>query len=259
MAQIFKPKHNTFAKLIVMAIIATPWILIYAGSTISRSPANTLVGVPQDQPVPFSHRHHAWELGIDCRYCHTSVEKSSYAGIPSTETCMSCHSQIWTNSPLLDPVRKSYETNTPIKWESDGSMGWTLLNKIPEFVYFDHSIHIARGVSCNNCHGPVQKMQITWKGQPLQMVWCLACHREPQKFLYKDPQFPNLTPSQQVFNLYAKLQRDPDMKSMTPKELGLLKGETEPNDARGIQEGKALVEQLGVKTKQLADCSICHR
>src|SRR3569832_2203673 len=175
---------------------AAPVLIGRAAAAYSRSPYNTKVEVPLNQPVPFSHQHHVAELGIDCRYCHTSVEKSSYAGLPPTETCMSCHSQIWTNSPLLEPVRKSYEDNTPIEWNK--------VNTVPQFVNFNHSIHVARGVNCNQCHGPVNDMQITFKGRAIQMQWCLQCHRAPEKYLYKEAD--SASPRQQVFNLYWKLQ-----------------------------------------------------
>ncbi len=255
MAQIFKPSANTMAKLSLIAAATLPWIIMYGGSTISRSAANTLVGVPLSQPVPFSHKHHAWELGIDCRYCHTSVEKSAVAGIPGTETCMSCHSQIWTNSPILEPVRKSYETGTPIKW-ADDTEGWNRVNKVPEFVYFNHSIHINRGVNCNQCHGAVQKMTITWKGKTFFMSWCLECHRDPEKFLYKDEKNPQLSPSEQVFNLYLKNQMGVELSA---KERSLLDGQDYAPTAEEEREGLELVKLRGVAAKQLTDCWICHR
>lgn len=250
MPQLFAPSANSIAKASLVLAASLPLVALFTGSAITRSPANTGVEDPLDQPVPFSHAHHAYELGIDCRYCHTSVEKSSYAGLPQTETCMTCHSQIWTNSPLLEPVRQSYETGKPIEW--------TLINKAPEFVYFNHSIHIERGVNCNNCHGPVQKMHITWKGRAFQMVWCLECHREPEKFLYTDPKNPTLSPRQQVFNLYLKAQSDPQGKDMAPVERSLLSGKEQRVPAHEIQAGKTLVQQRGVKTAQLADCTVCH-
>lgn len=252
MAQIFKPSANsiTAATLIGAAIgVPTVWLAI-AG--LSRSPANTKVDVPLNQPVPFSHQHHAWELGIDCRYCHTSVEKSDYAGLPPTETCMSCHSQIWTDSPLLEPVRQSYETNQPIKWN--------LVNKVPDFVHFSHSIHIARGINCDICHGPVQHMHITWKGNSFQMAWCLQCHRAPERYLYKDPTRPDLTPRQQVFNLYWKYQQG-GFNNLSDTEKKIMDGGysgAEPWQQDKIAAGKKLVQQYGIKVQQLADCSICH-
>jgi hypothetical protein len=177
------------------------------------------------------------------------VEKSASAGVPATETCMSCHSQIWTNSPLLKPVRDSYETNTPIKWNR--------VNKVPEFVYFNHSIHIARGINCNQCHGPVQNMHITWKGNPFQMVWCLECHRAPEKYIYKDESKPNLTPREQVFDLYWKYQAG---EKLSAREANLIKGKEQfSNDPVEVEKGRKLVNMYGVKVQQLADCSVCHR
>ncbi len=248
MAQLFKPYANVIARTSIVIGGMLPVIVGLAAAAYSRSPYNTKVEVPLNQPIPFSHQHHAYELGIDCRYCHTSVEKSGYAGLPPTETCMSCHSQIWTNSPLLEPVRKSYEDNTPIQWNK--------VNTLPSFVNFNHSIHIARGINCNQCHGPVNDMQITFKGHPFMMQWCLQCHRAPEKYLYKDPDSHSLR--EQVFNVYWKLQ-EKGVSGMTPREQHLVKGEEQEEDgAKDVAEGKALVKQYGVKVQQLADCSVCH-
>jgi hypothetical protein len=249
MPNVFRPATNTLAKVSLLLGACLPLFGGMAIAAWSRSPANTRVNVPLNQPVPFSHQHHAWELGIDCRYCHTAVEKSASAGVPATETCMSCHSQIWTNSPLLKPVRDSYETNTPIKWNR--------VNKVPEFVYFNHSIHIARGINCNQCHGPVQNMHITWKGNPFQMVWCLECHRAPEKYIYKDESKPNLTPREQVFDLYWKYQAG---EKLSAREANLIKGKEQfSNDPVEVEKGRKLVNMYGVKVQQLADCSVCHR
>jgi hypothetical protein len=247
-AQLFKPYANVIAKVSLVFGAAIPLIVGVSVAAYSRSPYNTKVEVPLNQPVPFSHQHHAFELGIDCRYCHTSVEKSSYAGLPPTETCMSCHSQIWTNSPLLEPVRKSLETDTPIVWNK--------VNTVPEFVNFNHSIHVARGVNCNQCHGPVNDMPITYKGRSFQMQWCLQCHRAPEKYLYKDPD--SKSPREQVFNVYWKLQ-EKGVKGLSPREQALVAGhEQVSTDPKDVAAGKKLVEQLGVKVQQLADCSVCH-
>jgi hypothetical protein len=250
MAQIFRPSANSVAKLSLISFaigVPSVWLAI-AG--LSRSPANTKVDVPLNQPVPFSHQHHTGELGIDCRYCHTTVEKSAYAGLPSTETCMSCHSQIWTNSPLLEPIRQSYETNTPIQWN--------LVNKVPQFVFFNHSIHIARGLNCNICHGPVNEMQITWKGNSFQMAWCLQCHRAPERYLHENKTAGNQSPRQQVFNLYWELQeKGPKGLPDDEKELALGKWEGS-DDAKDIEAGKELITKYGVHVQQLADCSVCH-
>jgi hypothetical protein len=251
MAQIFKPSANSVSRVALWSIVLLPVTVGPAVAALSRSPANTKVDVPKDQPVPFSHEHHAWQLGIDCRYCHTSVEKSSYAGLPATETCMSCHSQIWTNSPLLEPVRQSYETGTPIKWN--------LVNKVPQFVFFNHSIHVARGINCDVCHGPVQNMDITWKGNSFQMAWCLQCHRAPERYIYKDPQHPELSPRQQVFNLYWKLQEF-GLGKLQDREKEVLEGSYGGSDqSADVEAGKKLVNDYGVKVQQLADCSVCHR
>lgn len=249
MPQIFKPSANHYARTSIILGALAPLLLGPAIAALSRSPANTKVDVPLNQPIPFSHQHHAWELGIDCRYCHTTVEKSSYAGLPATETCMSCHSQIWTNSPLLEPIRKSYETDTPIKWN--------LVNKTPEFVYFNHSIHISRGINCNTCHGPVQNMHITFKGNAFQMAWCLQCHRAPERYIYEDPHHPEQKPKDKVFGLYWKYQAGEEL---TDRERSILNGEEGASDnAEDKAKGKELLAKYGVKVQQLADCSVCHR
>lgn len=250
MAQLFGPAANTVAKASLVLLATLPVVAIFTGSAISRSPYNTRVGVALDQPIPFSHKHHAWELGIDCRYCHTSVERTAYSGLPQTETCMSCHSLVWTNSPLLEPVRQSFATGQPIKWN--------LVNKAPEFVYFNHSIHIARGISCNNCHGAVQKMQMTYKGRAFSMAWCLTCHNSPEEFLYKDEKNPHLSPREQVFNLYVKVQKDPTMADMSPVERRLVTGGEQRVTRDLVAEGKKLLREYGIADAQLADCAVCH-
>lgn len=247
MAQIFKPSANVLAKLSLLVGGAVPVFLLFAGSTVSRSSMNTRVGIPLEQPIPFSHQHHAFELGIDCRYCHFSVEKANFAGIPSTEVCMSCHSQIWTNSPLLEPVRDSWKTGLPLKWNK--------VNKAPEFVYFDHSIHVARGLNCNVCHGPVQKMPLTYKGRSFAMIWCLNCHREPEKYLYKDEKHPQWSQRRQVFELYWKYQKN---EKLTGQEHDILAGNDLPRND-GKEKGLAVMAHEGVSKKELEDCSTCHR
>jgi len=154
---------------------------------MQRSAYYSDVGVHRVQPVPFSHAHHVGDDGIDCRYCHTSVEVSSFAGIPPTKTCMNCHSQIWTNAAMLEPVRESYRSGV--------SLVWTRVNALPGYVYFDHSIHISKGIGCYDCHGPVDHMPLTYAQNTLQMEWCLNCHREPEKFL---------RPRSEVFNMEYK-------------------------------------------------------
>jgi hypothetical protein len=184
MSQIFHRSTNTLSRATIFGAVFIVAALIWVGYAVQGSPFVTYAGVRKPQPVPFSHQHHVTGLGIDCRYCHTSVETSSFAGIPPTKTCMNCHSQIWTNAQLLEPVRASYR--------SGESLQWTRINQLPDFVYFNHSIHVAKGVGCNTCHGPVDTMPLMYQQESLQMEWCLGCHRDPGK---------NLRPRDQVFNM----------------------------------------------------------
>jgi hypothetical protein len=163
---------------------------------------------------------------------------------------MSCHSQIWTNSPMLEPVRQSYETNTPIRWN--------IANKVPQFVFFNHSIHIARGLNCNICHGPVNQMQITWKGNSFQMSWCLQCHRAPQRYLHENKVGANDSPRQQVFNMYWQLQ-EVGPKGLKDDEQRLAEGHWDgSDDAAEVEAGKKLIDEYGIRVQQLSDCSVCH-
>ncbi len=150
-----------------------------------RSPFRTGVGTPVDQPVQFDHRHHVQDDGIDCRYCHESVERSASAGIPATEVCMNCHSQVWADSPLLEPVQRSYF--------SGQSLPWQRVYQLPDFVYFHHGIHIARGFACPACHGAVDTMPVIEQASPLTMAWCLDCHRNPQRHLAEPRPVRSLT------------------------------------------------------------------
>ena len=249
MAQLFRPSSNVIAKAGIGALAVAPWLIMFIGSKISRSPYNTKVGIAIDQPIPFSHRHHVSELGLDCRHCHTKVEKSAHAGIPSTQVCMNCHVQTWKNSPLLKPVHESWNSGKPIAWQ--------LVNKVPEFVYFRHDIHIERGVACSQCHGPIQDMHMTAKGQAFEMKWCLNCHRESEKFLYRDKESieKQLSPREQVFNLYLKHQSGVPLSN---RERTLLEGVDYKATPAEIEKGKHLKKKLGVNTKQLEDCSVCH-
>jgi hypothetical protein len=184
MAQIFDRSSNALARA---SLVLTGLIVIALGVTLDqlqRSPWVTRQGQRADQPVPFSHKHHVEGLGLQCQYCHTSVEKSSYAGIPPTKTCMNCHSQIWTNAELLEPVRHSWATGESIKW--------TKVHDLPDFVYFNHEIHVNKGLGCSSCHGRVDQMPIMYEQNTLQMEWCLNCHRNPGK---------NLRPTSQIYNM----------------------------------------------------------
>jgi hypothetical protein len=163
MSQIFHPSANTLSKVSIFGAIFIGGGLLFFVNEINRSPYVTQTHVPREQPVPFSHKHHVSGIGIDCRYCHTSVENSSFAGLPPTETCMSCHSQIWADSPTLEPVRASLRSGQSIEW--------TRVHDLPGFVYFNHSIHVNKGVGCATCHGRVDQMPLMWKQNTLHMEW----------------------------------------------------------------------------------------
>jgi hypothetical protein len=184
MAQIFHPSTNTIAKASIFGFLLLVGAALLIAAEVERSSYVTGVNYPKPQPVQFSHEHHVGGLGIDCRYCHTSVTESSTAGIPSTKTCMTCHSQVWTNARLLEPVRESWRTGVPI--------AWTRVNDVPDFAHFPHDIHVNRGVACQSCHGKVNEMPLMWRARSLQMEWCLSCHRNPG---------PNLRPRAEVFNM----------------------------------------------------------
>ena len=184
MGQIFHPSLNTISRLTIFGGVALVAILLSAWAAIMRSPYVNEVGVAREQPVPFSHKHHVAGLGIDCRYCHTSVEESRFAGIPPTSTCMTCHSQVWNTAPMLEPVRASFK--------DDRSIEWVRVHDLPDFAYFDHSVHVTAGVGCESCHGRVDRMPLTWRVNSLDMEWCLECHRHPEK---------NLRPREYVFEM----------------------------------------------------------
>jgi len=219
MGQIFSRSANVHARVIIFGFIALLCCAGWATSAIFWSPYVTYVDVPQEQPVPFSHKHHIGDDGIDCRYCHTSVETSAFAGIPSTHICMTCHAQLWTEAPLLAPVSASLTTNQPLRWNR--------VNDLPDFVYFNHSIHIAKGVGCSTCHGQLDRMPLTWRTQTLYMKWCLECHRAPENFV---------RPRAEIYNL--DWQPPPQQRAM-----GL----------RLVRENQ--IDQSG----RLTDCSTCHR
>jgi hypothetical protein len=184
MAQVFDRSSNALARA---SLVLTGLIVIALGvalNSLQRSPWVTRQGQRPDQPVPFSHKHHVEGLGLQCQYCHTSVEKSSYAGIPPTKTCMNCHSQIWTNAQLLEPVRQS--------WATGASIQWIKVHDLPDFVYFNHEIHVNKGIGCASCHGRVDEMPLMYEQNSLQMEWCLNCHRDPGK---------NLRPTSEVYNM----------------------------------------------------------
>lgn len=216
MAQLFPRYCNTIARVTIAGAVLGVCALGWATYAITWSPLYTDVRRPHDQPVPFSHEHHVAGLGIDCRYCHTSVEKSSFAGIPPTETCMTCHSQVWRDAPVLAPVRES--------WTTGKRLHWSRVNDLPDYVYFNHSIHVQKGIACVSCHGRVDEMPLMWKANSLYMKWCLDCHRAPER---------NVQPKSEVF-VMQEPQVDP---------------------ARGME----LMRAHGIPNRRLDDCSICHR
>ncbi len=216
MSQIFHPSTNAFAKATIFGGVFILGILVWALLTMERSSYFTQAKVVKDQPVPFSHKHHVAQLGLDCRYCHTSVEESNFAGIPSTKTCMACHSQIHTNAEILEPVRAS--------WRSGESLQWTRVHDLPDFVYFDHSIHVKKGIGCESCHGPVGEMALTWREHSLNMEWCLECHDNPEQFV---------RPREFVFTMDWKPTGD---------------SETMRNELAKLYE-----------VESLTNCSVCHR
>lgn len=175
MPQIFHHSTNFLARLTIFGAIFIMVGALWIVAAINRSSWNTGAFVEREQPVQFSHKHHSGDDGIDCRYCHTSVETSASAGMPPTQTCMNCHTQIWADSPYLEPVRESYRTNKPIEW--------TRVHDLPDYVYFNHSIHVNKGVGCSTCHGNVSQMPLMYQASSLQMEWCLSCHRQPEKFV----------------------------------------------------------------------------
>src|SRR3954449_7758804 len=175
MPQLFRPSSNTIAKVGIVSVITLVASTIAVAYIADRGPWSTSVALAPVQPVEFSHKHHVKDDGIDCRYCHTSVETSGFAGIPATEICMSCHSQIWTTASATKPIRDS--------WQSGESIQWTRVHDLPDFVYFNHSIHVNKGVGCTTCHGPVDRMPLIWQEAPLQMAWCLECHNNPEAYV----------------------------------------------------------------------------
>jgi len=230
--QIFHRSANVISRASIYTGILTLAFVLWACIQLQRSPYVTYAGIARPQPAPFSHQHHVAALGIDCRYCHTSVETSSFAGIPPTKTCMNCHSQIWTSAPMLEPVRESFR--------SGKSLVWNRVNDLPEFVYFDHSIHINKGVGCNTCHGPVDRMPLMYNYASLQMEWCIECHRAPEK---------NLRPREQVFNMRYQ-QPSVDLPVV-------FEGKSYTDQ---LSLGKELVKQYHLRSvMDITSCSTCHR
>ena len=218
MVQIFRARANTLARLGLASIILVPAAALGISMVLARSDYATGRGVTVEQPVPFSHRHHTAEIGIDCRYCHTGVETSASAGMPATSTCMTCHSQLWSEAEMLAPVRESFALG--------GRLSWNPVNDLPDYVYFDHSIHVTKGVACTTCHGAVGDMRLMRQDAPLTMGWCLDCHRDPGR---------NLSPPAAVYSPFPE------------------------GEDKTVAEVHALLARYRISTENLTDCSICHR
>ena len=217
MAQIFHASSNSLAKVSIAGALLTLCGIVWAAYRLNAGSFTTAVRVAPDQPVPFSHKHHVADDGIDCRYCHTSVETSAFAGLPPTETCMSCHSLLWTDAEMLEPVRASYRTGK--------SLEWTRVHDLPDFVYFNHSIHVNKGIGCSTCHGRVDQMPLMYKVNTLYMQWCVDCHRHPER---------QVRPREEVFNIAYETPA-PNQDEIGPKLVSLY------------------------KIQSLTDCVTCHR
>jgi hypothetical protein len=219
MAQIFHRSANFLARFCLLGTVVLSGLALTGVLVVARSPYITNQRVSRNQPIQFSHKHHVGDEGIDCRYCHTSVESSAYAGIPPTKTCMNCHSVLFNNIGYLEPIRESYRT--------DQSIQWVKVHRLADYVYFNHSIHINKGIGCSSCHGPINQMPLVFQASPLTMSWCLDCHRNPQA---------NLRPKDQIFNMDWKAPADQE------------------------EVGQKLAAEYKLRTTvELTSCSTCHR
>ena len=219
MSQLFHRNTNIYSRVSIVAVLAFLGFLGWVITMLYLSGYHTKQADFVEQPIQFSHAHHVGGMGLDCRYCHSSVEESAFANIPPTKTCMNCHSQIWTNAPILEPVRASFRDDKPLSW--------VRVHDLPDFVYFNHGIHVNKGVGCATCHGQVDKMPLVYQNATLMMNWCLDCHRNPEKYV---------RPRDQVFNMnWERPADDPDL-------------------------GARLVKEYKIGTvEQLTSCSTCHR
>lgn len=209
MSQIFHRSTNGISRFTLYGAVFVLAGLTWGISVLSRSSYATGRTLILHQPVPFSHDHHTAGLGIDCRYCHTSVETAGFAGIPPTATCMNCHKQIWSDSPMLEPVRESFRQNRPLQWAR--------VHDLPAFVYFNHGIHVAKGIGCETCHGRVDKMPLMQQSASLQMEWCLECHRNPEQFVRPRSEVFTMgyVPSEPQQQLGPRLVREYDIARLT--------------------------------------------
>ena len=216
MAQIFHRSTNTISRVSIFGAVFAIAGLLWLIAQVHRSPWSTEAHVAKEQPIQFSHERHVGGNGIDCRYCHTSVEDSPFAGIPPTKTCMNCHAEIFASSPFLRPVHESFET--------DRAIVWTRVYDLPDFVFFDHSIHVKKGVGCTTCHGPVDRMPFIAQEHSLQMEWCLDCHQRPEAFV---------RPRNAVFSVSYE------------------------QPANQLEVGRRLVEEYQIQKS--TNCSACHQ
>jgi hypothetical protein len=281
MAQIFHRSANSLARFSILAVVFTLVAVGGALTELQRSSYVTRQNEARVQNPPFSHQHHVAGLGIDCRYCHTTVEQTNFAGIPPTDTCMNCHSQIWTNAPMLEPVRESFRSGKSLKWER--------VHDLPEFAYFNHGIHVAKGVGCNSCHGDVDNMPLMSQANSLLMEWCLDCHRAPEKYLRPHrivaersgvlEAQKNLDPAHRDQGLIARQQAEFrlfnvrgqvfNMRYQQPSKANPItvrfarwKGhegkEITFTDQRTL--GEALAQEYGIRSVQtITSCNTCHR
>jgi hypothetical protein len=215
MSAVFSQRGALLVKLVAAGLLALLVVTILL--FVWRARAYEQLGEPIAQPIPFSHKHHVGDDGIDCRYCHTTVETDAHAGLPSTAVCLSCHSQLYRDQALLAQLHESAAKNQPIAWER--------VHVLPDFVYFNHSVHVAKGVACVECHGRVDQMPLEWRAKPLQMQWCLDCHRDPA---------PHLRPKSEEFAM--------DTPEVSPATASWLAREAHLESAR-----------------RMTDCSTCHR
>ncbi len=225
MPQIFKRGAN-LAPLLIAIVLGAIGAATVSAFTYYWTPKYTRVGYQPNQPVPFSHKVHTGQLGLDCRYCHSFVETAAHSNIPSAQVCMNCHSQIQKDNPKLAPVREAWETGKPVQWVQ--------IHKTPDYVFFNHSVHINRGVSCVSCHGRVDKMDVVYQAESQSMVWCLDCHRNPENAI---------RPLDQVTNLAWQA---------TPKNKGESVAQAQAN------QGLELIHKRGISAP-VSNCAGCHR
>jgi hypothetical protein len=261
MPQIFPKGVNPLARLLVIGLPMMFGVTGVGLAAFYRSSYATGVDETPPQPVAFSHMHHVGQLGIHCLYCHTSVEDSGFANVPPSKTCMNCHQQMWTSADLLEPVRKSYREDKPIVWNR--------VHNVPHYAYFNHSIHVAKGVGCQSCHGQIDQMNLTTQNKTLLMEWCISCHRNPQENLRPKSEVFSMTwaPGSLVDNKEQVWKREdlPNWgqvmeggKLVDSKWVGELVGKPRPKTQAEL--GPVLKEVYGVRDAvTLTGCSMCHR